>query len=72
MDIIDESLEYVENLAEGQITIPNYEDRKNKILDKLAEARETRKALVINEYKQNTDTRNKIDNNMAIRLATLY
>ena len=69
-DIIDDSLEFVERLAEGQITIPNYEDRKDKILDKLAEARETRKALVINEYKQNTDTRNKIDNNMTIRLAT--
>jgi len=70
LDIIDDSLEFVERLAEGQITIPNYEDRKDKILDKLAEARETRKALVINEYKQNTDTRNKIDNNMTIRLAT--
>ena len=70
LDMIDASLEYVETLADGQITIPNYEGRKDKILDKLAEARQTRKELVINEYKQNTDTRNKIDNNMTLRLAT--
>ena len=69
-DIIYESLEFVENLADGQITIPNYDRRKDKILEKLTEAREIRKVLVINEYKQNTDTRNKIDNNMTIRLAT--
>jgi len=69
-DIIDESLEFVETLVDGQIIIPNYDIRKNKILDKLAEARETRKALVINEYKHNTDTRNKLDNNMTLRLAT--
>ena len=64
--MIDASLEYVESLADGQINIP----RMDKILDKSAEARATRKALVINENNQNTDMRNKMDNNMALRLAT--
>ena len=70
LDMIDDALEYVEGYADGQITIPNYDGRKNKILDKLKEARQSRKILIINEYKQNTETKSKIDNNLSLRLAT--
>jgi hypothetical protein len=72
LDMIDEALSVLEDFIEEDedIKIINFENRKDKILDKLAEARETRKKLVINEYKQNTDTREKMDNNLTLRLAS--
>jgi len=70
LDMIDEALSVLEEYVEQGVSIPNFESRKDKILDKLSEARETRKKLVINEYKQNTETKEKIDNSITLRLAT--
>ena len=70
LETVEAALNTVDDMVTYQIKPANYEAKKKQIETNLKQARKQLKLVIMNELKDDPDSRTTIDNDLNVRLAT--